>query len=63
MKRYINAKSGSVTETIEELDSKDFASMNDFKNTLATRVGSHRMTLKSFKVYVSSRCDKSWTGN
>ena len=63
MKRYINAKTGSLTETIEELNSKDFASMKDFKNTLTTRVGSYRMAFKSSDVYVSSRSTKSWNGN
>ena len=63
MKKYINARTGKIVETIEEMNSQDYPTLLDFKNAITTRIGSYRMVFKDSTVYASSRSTKDWSGN
>lgn len=63
MRKFINIRTSEGVETIEEMHSTDYASMDAFKATLTTRIGSYRMIFKRADVYASQRCTKEWTGN
>ena len=62
MKRYINIKGSTGTETLEEFNTDDYTSLKEFNAALATRVGSYRM-IHGSGVYVSQRAAMPWTGN
>jgi hypothetical protein len=63
MRKYINIKTSEGVETIEEMHSTDYPSIDSFKAALTTRIGSYRMIFKRAAVYASQRCSNEWTGN
>lgn len=63
MKRYINIKQGAVRETLEEFDTSDFGSVQNYHVQVTVRLGSYRMIHKNAEVYVSRRACAGWTGN
>lgn len=58
MIKYLNWKSTYGIETIDELDSKDFKTIKDFKSELNRLMMEYGMTGQS--TYISQRCDKTW---
>jgi hypothetical protein len=60
MKRYINVRVGGTVETIDEVDSKDFSTIHEFKTRLAQVIGSHRMIVRQGEVYASQRKTAAW---
>lgn len=60
MKRYINIRVGSITETVDELCSSDFKSTKEFNTKLALLRESYRMVIRQGVVYSSQRCAGNW---
>jgi hypothetical protein len=58
MVRYINMKSVHGTETVDELDSKDFKFFRDFRKELRRLLNEYRLC--GMNVYSSQRSDKTW---
>lgn len=53
MTRYINFKSSQSVETVDQLDSKDFKTMKEFKAELNRLITEYRLT--GMSVYISQR--------
>lgn len=61
MKRYLNIITSYGVETVEELDSKNFATFEEFRVELR-RLASEYHTA-GMHIYISQRCDKNWNNN
>lgn len=59
MKTYFNIKSNGTTETVDELDSKDFATMKDFRTERKRLTNEYRIA--GIDIYLSQRCTKDWS--
>ena len=58
MKRYLNMRTASGVETVDELSREDFDSYKEFIKELRRLVGEYR--LSGMAVYTSQRCTKEW---
>lgn len=58
MKKYLNMKSVYGVETVDELDSKDFPTLKEFRKEKSRLLTEYRIA--GMAVYSSQRCDKTW---
>jgi len=58
MKKYLNVKSVYGVETVDELDSKDFPTLKEFRKEKNRLITEYRIA--GMAVYSSQRCDKTW---
>lgn len=56
--KYFNIKSNYGTETVDELNPKDFKSYREFKKELNRLVKEYHIA--GINVYISQRCDQTW---
>ena len=56
--KYLNIKSHYGTETVDQLDPKDFTSYKEFRQELRRLLNEYH--LSGMNVYISSRPDKTW---
>jgi len=56
--KYINLKTNYGTETIDELNPKDFNTYKEFKTELRRLINEYHIA--GIDVYSSQRCDKTW---
>lgn len=56
--KYLNMKSNFGTETVDELDPKDFPTFKEFRAELRRLVSEYQ--LAGMNVYTSTRCTKDW---
>lgn len=57
--KYLNIKSHYGVETVDELSPSDFKTYKEFRQELRRLVSEYQ--LSGMNVYVSSRCDKTWS--
>lgn len=55
---YLNLKTSHGTETVDELDKKDFPTFKAFRAELSRLVKEYRMA--NMNVYRSQRCANDW---
>jgi hypothetical protein len=62
MIRYFNLKSAYGTETVDELERKDFPTLKDFRNELRRLITEYNMAYNpsGLHVYISTRSTKEW---
>jgi len=58
MRRYFNIKSVYGVETIDEINSKEFKTIGEFRAERKRLFKEYQ--LAGFDVYLSQRCNKSW---
>ena len=58
MIKYFNFRSSQGVETVDELNSNDFATFKEFRKELKRLVGEYH--LAGMNVYTSSRACKGW---
>ena len=58
MTRYLNMRTASGVETVDELNRDDFNSHKEFRKELRRLFGEYR--LSGMAVYTSQRCTKEW---
>ena len=58
--RYINMKYRGKTETIDQLDPKDFNSYKEFRKELKYVLQEYIRAYYHCEVYVSQRCTNCW---
>lgn len=58
MKKYFNVKTVYGVETVDEIDSKDFDTIRDYKKECVRLLNEYR--LSKMDVYLSSRCTNEW---
>lgn len=56
--KYLNMKSHYGTETVDELDPRDFSTHKEFRQELRRLLNEYH--LSGMNVYISSRPDKTW---
>ena len=56
--KYLNMKSHYGTETVDQLDPRDFTSFKEFRQELRRLLNEYH--LSGMNVYISSRPDKTW---
>jgi len=56
--KYLNIKSHYGTETVDQLDPRDFTSFKEFRQELRRLLNEYH--LSGMNVYISSRPDKTW---
>lgn len=61
MKRYLNMRTAYGVETVEELDSKDFKTLKEFRIELKRLVSEY--IFAGMNVYTSQRCTNAWNKN
>lgn len=59
MKVYFNYKYGKSTETVDELDSKDFESLKEFRKEKHRLLGEYNLAMGG--VHASQRPTKCWS--
>lgn len=60
MKMYINWAHAGKTETVDEVDSKEFPSAKAFRHEVARLVQEYQMAFRLGSVYSSARSTKDW---
>jgi hypothetical protein len=58
MTRYLNMRTASGVETVDELNRDDFNSHKEFRKELRRLVGEYHLC--GMGVYISQRCTKEW---
>ena len=58
MIKYLNMKTNYGTETVDDLDSRDFQTPREFRAELRRLVNEYHLC--GMNVYISSRPDKTW---
>ena len=61
MIRYLNFKSIYGTETVDQLDSRDFSFFKEYRKELQRMVKEYRIS--GVDVYISQRSAKDWIKN